>query len=133
MKLTGRGQRGKCLIVTDGNPEGAEFLMVKNLFDDPVPERPQKPGREPSTTSSITDKEDRSLDRLKNLEEKIAGAIGKVKALKEEKVLLERRIRELEEQLNEKNQEIERLSSEKSTVRSQVEELLHELEALELD
>ncbi|HXX58734.1 MAG TPA: hypothetical protein VEI96_12095 [Thermodesulfovibrionales bacterium] len=73
------------------------------------------------------------MDRLKNLEDKIAGAISKVKALKEEKLLLERKIKELEELLNEKNREVERLASEKFTVKAQVEELLNELEALDLD
>lgn len=103
--------------------------MGRGLFDDdPVPAPETTAGRKKNT-----DKEERSLDRLKNLEEKIAVAINKVKALKEEKVLLERRIRELEEQLEEKDREMTRLSSEKVTVRNQVEELLHELEALDLD
>jgi chromosome segregation ATPase len=106
--------------------------MVKSLFDDHIPDRPQESSQSSGIVLPIIDKEDRSLDRLKNLEEKIAGAISKVKALKEEKVLLERRIKELEEQLNEKNQEVERLSSEKFSVKNQVEELLHELESLDL-
>ncbi|HAM50722.1 MAG TPA: hypothetical protein DCP92_08540 [Nitrospiraceae bacterium] len=103
--------------------------MVSDLFDDHIPDRPE-------VSSGIVlpkiDKEDTSLDRLKNLEEKIAGAISKVKALKEDKILLERRIKELEEQLNEKNQEVERLSSEKFSVKRQVEDLLTELETLDL-
>ncbi len=81
---------------------------------------------------STVKKEDKPLNRLKNLDEKIADAVNKVKALKEEKILLERRIRELETQLNEKNEEAERLSSEKAAIKNQVEDLLNELETLEL-
>jgi chromosome segregation ATPase len=81
-------------------------------------------------TFSNAGKEDRPLNRLRNLDEKIAGAVSKVRALKEEKVVLERRIRELETKLDEKNQEVERLSSEKNAIKSQIEELLSELEAL---
>jgi len=90
----------------------------KTLFDD--------------DTFSNAEKEDRPLNRLKNLDEKIAGAVSKVKALKEEKTVLERRIKELEARLDEKNQEVERLSSEKNTVKNQIEELLSELETLDL-
>ena len=82
---------------------------------------------------TTSQKEGTPLERLKNLEDNIARAIGKVKALKEEKILLERKIKDLEQQLNEKNQEIERLSSEKVTVKHQLEELLSELETLEVD
>ncbi len=77
-------------------------------------------------------KEAAPLERLKNLEEKIASAIDKVRALKEEKADMGRRIKELEEKLNEKNQEVERLQSEKISIKSQVEDLLNELETLEL-
>jgi chromosome segregation ATPase len=91
--------------------------MNKSLFDD-------------DTYPNVT-KEEKPLNRLKNLDEKIAGAVSKVKALKEEKVLLERRIRELEAGLDEKSQEVERLSSEKAAIKSQLEELLHELEMLD--
>ncbi|NJD57693.1 MAG: hypothetical protein FIA94_14985 [Nitrospirae bacterium] len=69
---------------------------------------------------------------MKNLEEKIAVAVDRVKALKEEKISLERKIKELEAVLNEKNQEIESLRNEKTTIKSQVEELLEELETLEI-
>jgi chromosome segregation ATPase len=72
------------------------------------------------------------LDRLKNLEQKITGAVERVKALKEEKTLLERKIRDLESLLDEKNQEIETLKSEKSSIGSQLEELLNELETIEI-
>ena len=72
------------------------------------------------------------MDRLKNLDEKIAGAVSKVKALKDEKVLLERRIKELEAQVDEKSQEVVKLTSEKAAIKGQLEELLHELEALDI-
>ena len=118
-------------------PDEGQLPMVKNLFDD-APERPpesqEAPGQKRSAIhASKTDKEDAGLDRFKNLDEKIANAISRVKELKEEKTALERKIRELEEHLDEKNREIERLSSEKVTVKNQVEELLHELDTLNLD
>lgn len=72
------------------------------------------------------------MDRLKNLEEKITAAVEKVKALKEEKNLLERKIRDLETLLNEKNREIETLRSEKSSIGNQLQELLSELETIEI-
>lgn len=72
------------------------------------------------------------MDRLKNLEEKIAAVVDRVKALKEEKISLERKIRELETVLDERNQEIASLRNEKTTIKSQVEELLEELETLEI-
>ncbi|MBI5639407.1 MAG: hypothetical protein HZA17_03180 [Nitrospirae bacterium] len=72
------------------------------------------------------------MDRLKSLDEKITAAVERVKALKEEKILLAGKIKDLEELLNEKNQEIERLRSEKRSVGSQLEELLSELETLEI-
>jgi chromosome segregation ATPase len=71
------------------------------------------------------------LDRLKNLEEKITAAVERVKALKEEKTMLERKVRELEILLNDKNQEVEALRSEKSSIGNQIAELLSELEAIE--
>ncbi len=72
------------------------------------------------------------MNRLKNLDEKIAGAVNKVKALKDEKVQLERRIKELEARLGERDQEVERLSSEKTAMKGQLEELLNELETLDV-
>ncbi len=71
------------------------------------------------------------MDRLKNLEEKITTAVERVKALKEEKTMLERKVRELEILLNDKNQEVEALRSEKSSIGNQIAELLSELEAIE--
>ncbi len=72
------------------------------------------------------------MDRLKNLEEKIATAVDRVKALKEEKMSLERKIRDLESLLDDKNREVESLKDEKTSIKSQVEELLEELETLEI-
>jgi septal ring factor EnvC (AmiA/AmiB activator) len=71
------------------------------------------------------------LDRLKNLEGKITAAVERVKALKEEKTLLERKVRDLERLLNEQSEEIEALRSEKSSIGNQISELLSELEAIE--
>lgn len=72
------------------------------------------------------------MDRLKNLEEKIATAVDRVKALKEEKISLEKKIRELEALLDDKNREVESLKDEKTSIKTQVEELLEELETLEI-
>lgn len=80
----------------------------------------------------IPKKEEGELERLRNLDEKIADAINRVKALKEEKQALERRVHELEILLNEKNEEIERLRSEKVAVKGQIEDLLREIESLEI-
>lgn len=91
-----------------------------------------EPSDSPEGRSSDFIKEVVAVDRLKNLEEKIAVAVDRVKALKEEKISLERKIKELEAVLNEKNQEIESLRNEKTTIKSQVEELLEELETLEI-
>jgi len=71
------------------------------------------------------------LDRLKNLEEKITAAVERVKALKEEKNLLEKKIKDLEALVNEKSQEVEGLRSEKSSIGTQLEELLQELDSLD--
>jgi len=77
-------------------------------------------------------KEVTPLDRLKNLEDKIAGAIEKVKTLKEEKTALERTIKELEAKLADKDRDLEKLQSEKIAIKSQVEGLLNELDSLEV-
>ena len=82
--------------------------------------------------SSNINTEVRPVDRLKNLEEKITSAVERVKALKEEKNLLERKIKDLESMLDEKNQEIHALKSEKSSIGTQLEELLGELETIEI-
>ena len=72
------------------------------------------------------------MDRLRNLEEKITAAVERVKARKEEKIRLEKKIKDLEIMLNERNQEIEALRTEKSSVGHQLEELLRELDSLEM-
>lgn len=83
--------------------------------------------------STSLGKEAAPLEKLKILEDKIATTIERVKTLKEEKTLMEKRIKELEDLLNEKSQELENMRSEKSTVKSQIEGLLDELESLESD
>lgn len=72
------------------------------------------------------------MDRLKNLEEKIAAAVDRVKALKDEKTVLEKRIRDLEQLLDNKNEEIASLQAEKVSIKGQIDELLEELETIEL-
>lgn len=83
--------------------------------------------------NSPENKEERSaLETLKTLEEKISTAIDRIKSLKEEKIVLERKVRELESLLNQKNMELERLNSEKSSIKGQIEGLLNELDGIEL-
>ena len=102
----------------------------KTLFDDnSVKEGSPEKRRGDSTTIY---REVPPLDRLKNLEEKIASAVEKVKALKEEKILHERKIRDLEALLEERNHEVQALKSEKKNIGSQLEELLNELETIEI-
>jgi|GEM_PF-2365311 len=89
------------------------------LFDDKADSGPTKP------------KEAKFLDKLKDLDDKIAAAINKVKTLKAEKAKLEDKVAALESALAEKDNELERLSSEKTDVKGQIETLLSELESLE--
>jgi|Deesub1362A_J573_1020465.scaffolds.fasta_scaffold00004_67 septal ring factor EnvC (AmiA/AmiB activator) len=96
--------------------------MSGTLFDDISSEK----------TLTSKQKEVTSLERLRDLDKKIADAVGKVKALKEEKAALEERVRELERALNEKDEEIRRLTSEKTVIREQIEDLLNELETIEI-
>lgn len=104
-------------------------MVVRGLFDDHIPEG--DPAEKPAPEHVSTQREVRPLDRLKNLEASITAAVEKVKALKEEKSILERKIRSLEALLDEKNIEIESLRSEKKSIGSQIEELLNELETIE--
>jgi chromosome segregation ATPase len=105
------------------------MVWKASLFDD----EPLAPSSvSPGEASAHISKEVAPVDRLKNLEEKIATAVDRVKALKEEKISLERKIRELESLLEEKNREVESLKDEKTSIKSQVEELLEELETLEI-
>ena len=69
---------------------------------------------------------------MQSVEEKIAQVIEKVRSLKEEKSAVEKRNMDLEEALKAKEQEIERLSNEKITIKTQIEDLLKELDGLEL-
>lgn len=69
---------------------------------------------------------------FKSFDEKIALAIEKVKTLKEEKSILEKKIGELEARLDAKNQEVERLNSEKASAKGQVESILTLLETLDI-
>jgi len=69
---------------------------------------------------------------MQSVEEKIAQAIEKVRILKEEKNAVEKRNRDLEETLRVKEQEIERLSNEKTTIKTQIEDLIRELDSFEL-
>ncbi|HZV46014.1 MAG TPA: cell division protein ZapB [Thermodesulfovibrionales bacterium] len=73
------------------------------------------------------------MEKLKSFEDKISTAIERVKTLKEEKTLSERKIRDLERLLDEKSQEVEHLRSEKNAIKGQLESLLSELETLEAD
>ena len=73
------------------------------------------------------------LEKLKNLEDKITTAIERVKTLKEEKSVTDRRIKELERMLDEKNEELELLRAEKNQIKSQLETLLNELETIEVE
>ena len=75
-------------------------------------------------------KEVMPLEKLKNLEDKIATAIDRVKTLKEEKAVTDRKMRDLEDMLNEKNQELEQLKAEKNLLKVQLETLLSELEGI---
>jgi len=99
------------------------MVFRKSLFDDDQIEDVSKDGK----------KEVKPLEKLKNLEDKISTAIERVKTLKEEKILFERKIRELERLLDEKSQEVEQLRSEKNVIKNQLESLLSELDTLEAD
>jgi FtsZ-binding cell division protein ZapB len=99
------------------------MVFMRSLFDDD--QHIEKP--------NDVKKEVNSLEKLKNLEDKISIAIERVKTLKEEKGLTDRRIKELERLLDEKNQENELLRAEKNLVKSQLEALLSEIETLESD
>jgi chromosome segregation ATPase len=99
------------------------MVFRKSLFDDDKVEDLPKDGK----------KEVKPLEKLKSLEDKISIAIERVKTLKEEKILFERKIRELERLLDEKSQEVEQLRSEKNVIKNQLESLLSELDTIEVD
>ena len=99
------------------------MVFKKTLFDDDqLTDQPKE-----------LKKEVKPLDKLKSFEDKISTAIERVKTLKEEKAVTDRRIKELESLLNEKNEEVEQLRAEKNQIKSQIETLLNELETLELE
>lgn len=98
----------------------------RTLFDDASPVK-KGGGKGISDKKEVT-----PLDRLKNLEDKITGAIEKVKTLKEEKAALELGIKELKTKISDKDHEIEKLQTEKTAIKSQVEVLLNELDTLEV-
>lgn len=104
---------------------------TKSLFDDTAVSN-DKIKHSSEEESYDIKKEVLPLDRLKNLDEKITSAVEKVKALKEEKTILEKKVKDFEHLLNEKNSEIELLKTEKTSIKNQVEELLGELETLEI-
>lgn len=106
-----------------------KMIPEKTLFDDSPDEGEAEI---PAALSHDRKKEAAPLERLKNLEEKITTVVERVKALKEEKSALEKKIRELEGLLNEKNRTIESLTAEKTSIKTQVEDLLTELETIEL-
>ncbi len=66
------------------------------------------------------------------LTEKISNAIEKVKALKQERDTLHQRVAELEALLAERDREINRLETERTSLRSQLQELLQELESIQI-
>ncbi|MCE5313000.1 MAG: cell division protein ZapB [Nitrospiraceae bacterium] len=72
------------------------------------------------------------MDLLKTFDEKIATAVEKVKALKDENAELKLKLREFETLLSIKDDELQRLSGEKSSIRSQIEDLLDELDSIEI-
>jgi|WetSurMetagenome_2_1015567.scaffolds.fasta_scaffold00115_2 hypothetical protein len=69
---------------------------------------------------------------MNTVEEKIAQVLEKVRTLKSEKNALEKGNMALQQELHEKDIEIERLTAEKTAVKEQIEGLLAELEAFEL-
>jgi chromosome segregation ATPase len=97
------------------------MVFKKTLFDDDQQSEQPKDLKE----------EVLPLEKLRNLEDKISTAIERVKTLKEEKSLTDRRIKELERLLDEKSQEVEQLRTEKNQIKGQLETLLNELETLE--
>ncbi len=99
------------------------MVFKKTLFDDDqLMDQPEE-----------LKKEVKPLEKLKSLEDKISTAIERVKTLKEEKAITEKRIKELERLVDEKNQEVEQLKSEKNVIKSQLEALLGEIETIELE
>ena len=97
------------------------MIFMRSLFDDD--QRMEEPNE--------ATREVKPLEKLKNFEDKIAVAIERVKTLKEEKGLTDKRIKDLERLLDDKNQEVEMLRAEKNLIKGQLEALLSEIETLE--
>lgn len=86
---------------------------------------------EETGNSSQANKEVSRLDSVKELNNKLALVIDKVKSLKQEKTNLEERVRELESRLAEKDEELRTVSSDKLSIKDQITDLLNELETIE--
>ncbi|MFQ3574687.1 MAG: cell division protein ZapB [Thermodesulfovibrionales bacterium] len=71
------------------------------------------------------------MESVKVFEEKISIAIEKIKTLKIEKSALEARIRELEAIIRQKDEEIRALTDDKFKIKSQIEDLIKELDGVE--
>ena len=97
------------------------MIFMRSLFDDD--QRMEEPNE--------ATKEVKPLEKLKNFEDKIAVAIERVKTLKEEKGLTDKKIKDLERLLDDKNQEVEMLRADKNLIKGQLEALLSEIETLE--
>ncbi|MBF0317124.1 MAG: hypothetical protein HQL04_03035 [Nitrospirae bacterium] len=86
------------------------------------------------------------MEKIKELEEKISNIVERVKALKHDKDVLQRRADEsssviaakeqeiatLKNDLNAKNTEIERMLGERNSVAEQIEAILSELDKIEI-
>jgi chromosome segregation ATPase len=81
----------------------------------------------------ISEKEGGSLDRLKELDTKIANAINKVKTLKDENSALKQQVEELQGRLIEKDEEIRGLSEDNLSIKDQINDLLNELDTIETE
>jgi chromosome segregation ATPase len=86
--------------------------------------------KEPDT-SSQSKKEDSGLDSIRELKNKLALVIEKVKTLKQEKASLETRVQELEHRLEDKEKELQMVSSDKLSIKDQITDLLNELDTIE--
>ena len=73
------------------------------------------------------------MDRLRGLDLKLTEAIEKVKNLKAEKSALEKRLKTLEDSIHLKDLEIDSLRHEKTSIKGQIEELLGEIEAIQIN
>ena len=72
------------------------------------------------------------MDMLKSFEEKIAYAVEKIKILKDEKAILDKRVKELEDMMKSKDQEMNKLIEEKTAIKTRLEDLFTELDSIDL-